>query len=75
MAEKNSVPVRELCASKFKDYQFGLRLITQNTGQQEFSIEPPTVQDPEKALSEWVVASYRETHSGDLETSAPPSGA
>src|SRR3989449_2960470 len=28
-------PVRDLCAEKFKDFQFGLRLISQNTGQRE----------------------------------------
>jgi ATP-dependent Clp protease ATP-binding subunit ClpX len=58
IAERDKVPVRELCATRFKDYQFGLRLITQNTGQQEFAIDPAGVNDPDKVLSEWVVASY-----------------
>lgn len=59
IAEREKVPVRELCASRFKDFQFGLKLITQNTGQQEFVIAPATVENPDKVLSEWVVASYQ----------------
>jgi ATP-dependent protease HslVU (ClpYQ) ATPase subunit len=59
LALQQSVPVRDLCASKFKDYQFGLKLIAQNTGQREFTIEHEAVEAPDKVLSDWVVASYR----------------
>jgi ATP-dependent Clp protease ATP-binding subunit ClpX len=52
-------PVRDYCAAKFKDYQFGLKLIAQNTGQREFEIGPEAVEAPDEALSGWVVASYR----------------
>jgi endopeptidase Clp ATP-binding regulatory subunit ClpX len=52
-------PLRELCAEKFKDYQFGLKLIAQNTGQQEFTLDVDAVEAPDKVLSDWVVASYR----------------
>jgi endopeptidase Clp ATP-binding regulatory subunit ClpX len=52
-------PVRSLCAERFKDYQFGLKLITQNTGRGEFSIDVEAVEAPDKVLSDWVVASYR----------------
>jgi len=48
-----------LCATKFKDFQFGLKLIAQNTGQQEFTIDADAVEKPDKVLSDWVVASYR----------------
>ncbi|MBI5386583.1 MAG: AAA family ATPase [Verrucomicrobia bacterium] len=53
-------PVRDFCAAKFKDYQFGLKLIAQNTGQKEFTIGPDAVGAPDQVLSQWVVASYRE---------------
>ena len=53
--------VRDICAEKFKDFQFGLKLIFQNTGQQEFVIDPAAVEAPDKALSDWVVTSYRGT--------------
>src|ERR1035437_1338005 len=52
-------PVRDLCANHFKDFQFGLKLIAQNSGQQEFVIDADAVQAPDKVLSDWVVASYR----------------
>ena len=52
-------PVRDLCAARFKDYQFGLKLIAQNSGQTEFMIDEESVRNADKTLSEWVVASYR----------------
>lgn len=54
-------PVRDLCAKRFKDFQFGLKLITQNSGLQEFVIDKDAVEAPDKVLSDWVVASYRGT--------------
>jgi endopeptidase Clp ATP-binding regulatory subunit ClpX len=60
-SERDGLPIRDLCAAKFKDYQFGLKLIAQNTGQTEFTIDPAVVTDPNKTLSDWVVASYRNT--------------
>lgn len=51
--------VRDLCAEKFKDYQFGLKLISQNAGQQTFVLTADAVRAPDRILSEWVVASYR----------------
>lgn len=56
---EQNIPVRDLCASKFKDFQFGLKLIAQNTGQQEFVIDKNVVEAPDKVLSDWVVQSYR----------------
>jgi ATP-dependent protease Clp ATPase subunit len=52
--------VREFCASRFKDFQFGLKLVAQNTGRAEFVVDRAVAEAPEKALSDWVVASYRE---------------
>jgi len=59
MALEQSVPVRDLCAARFKDFQFGLKLIWQNTGQKEFVIDAGAVESPDKILSDWVVKSYR----------------
>jgi endopeptidase Clp ATP-binding regulatory subunit ClpX len=58
-AREQSVPLRELCAALFKDYQFGLKLIAQNSGTQSFEISAAAVDAPDKVLSEWVVASYQ----------------
>src|SRR3954470_19343841 len=51
--------VRDFCAHHFKDFQFGLKLISQNTGQQEFKLDADAIQAPDKTLSQWVVESYR----------------
>ena len=59
LALEQGQTVRDLCAERFKDFQFGLKLIAQNTGQREFVIDRRAVEAPDKLLSEWVVASYR----------------
>jgi endopeptidase Clp ATP-binding regulatory subunit ClpX len=61
LALEQRVPVRELCARRFKDFQFGLKLISKNTGQDVFTIDVDAVNAPDKTLSEWVVKSYRDT--------------
>ena len=50
-------------AERFKDFQFGLKLIAQNTGKSEFLIGRAVVEAPDKTLSEWVVASYGKSKS------------
>ena len=54
-----SQSVRDLCASRFKDFHFGLKLIAQNSSQREFVIDTDAIGAPDKVLSDWVVASYR----------------
>ena len=58
-------PVRDLCGERFKDYQFGLKLVAQNTGREEFEIDADAVEAPDKTLSDWVVASYRKKETGE----------
>jgi ATP-dependent Clp protease ATP-binding subunit ClpX len=58
LALQQTVPVRDLCAARFKDFQFGLKLVSQNTGQREFIIDSDAVDAPDKMLSDWVVKSY-----------------
>ncbi len=58
LALEQTVPVRDLCAARFKDFQFGLKLVSQNTGRQEFIIDSDAVDAPDKVLSDWVVKSY-----------------
>jgi endopeptidase Clp ATP-binding regulatory subunit ClpX len=69
LAQEDGAPVREFCARRFKDFQFGLKLVAQNTDRREFELDEAAVEAPDKVLSEWVVASYRE--SGET----PPSDA
>jgi endopeptidase Clp ATP-binding regulatory subunit ClpX len=64
LAHQTSCHVRELCAARFKDYQFGLKLVAQNTGQTEFVIDVDGVETPDKVLSDLVVTSYRQPSAG-----------
>ena len=59
MANDQKQHVRDFCAKHFKDFQFGLKLINQNTGQEEFALDTNVIQAPDRVLSEWVVESYR----------------
>jgi ATP-dependent Clp protease ATP-binding subunit ClpX len=70
LSAEDGMPVRDLCANKFKDYQFGLRLISQNIGKTEFTIDVANVEEPDKILSEWVVASYRSKENRDAAEAA-----
>jgi endopeptidase Clp ATP-binding regulatory subunit ClpX len=58
-AQQAQKSVTELCRELFKDYQFGLNLVKNNTGQTEFVISKAALDDPDKFLSDWVVSSYR----------------
>ena len=50
--------VLQICGSKFKDYQFGLKLIQRNSGKDSFTITEEAVKDADKFLSDMVVISY-----------------
>lgn len=50
--------VLQLCQQRFKDFQFGLKLIEKNTGVSEFELGKEAVMDADKFLSERVVQSY-----------------
>jgi len=60
LARASGKPVRDYCSERFRDYQFGLKLVAQNTGRLEFTLDVDAVDAPDKILSEWVVASYRQ---------------
>ncbi len=48
-----------LCEELFHDYQFGLKLIEKNTGNRVFHLGAEAVRNPDRYLSDLVVASYR----------------
>jgi predicted transcriptional regulator len=60
MAGEQARSVFQVARQHFKDYQFGLKLIQKNTGQAEFILTGPAVNDPDKFLSELVVKSYKD---------------
>ena len=53
-----------LCRHRFRDVQFGLKLIQKNTGKTCFELDVAAVGDPDKFLSDLVVQSYREPGEG-----------
>lgn len=55
--EENMAPLA-LCQKLFKDYQFGLQLIQKNTDQSVFELTPGAIEDPDRYLSDFLVASY-----------------
>ncbi len=59
LSEQTGRCISELCAETFRDFQFGLQLIRKNTGQTVFPVTAGAVDDPDKYLSNLVVASYR----------------
>ena len=48
----------QLCRQRFRDVQFGLKLIQKNTGRESFEFGVEAVDDPDKYLSDLVVQSY-----------------
>lgn len=55
----------QLCRQRFRDVQFGLKLIQKNTGRTRFELGADAVADPDKYLSDLVVQSYRGEAAGD----------
>ena len=47
----------QLCRQRFRDMQFGLKLIQKNTGRTTFELGSEAVEDPDKYLSDLVVQS------------------
>lgn len=61
LAELSSIQGRsvlQICRTKFKDYQFGLKLIQGNNGRESFEICKEAIKDADKFLSDMVVRSY-----------------
>jgi ATP-dependent Clp protease ATP-binding subunit ClpX len=59
-ALQNGRNMRDHCATIFKDFEFGLKLVSKNSGQTSFIIDRSVVELPDQAISRWVVGSYKE---------------
>lgn len=64
-AAEQARSVLQLCQQRFKDYQFGLKLIQGNIGQDEFELGRDAVENADKFLSDRVVSSYGEAQPAD----------
>ena len=68
LSSERSQSVLQLCEEKFRDFQFGLQLIRKNTGQKTFQVTGEAIEDPDRFLSNLVVASYREEPAAEADT-------
>ncbi len=50
--------IRALCEERFKDFEFGLKLVSERGGGPRFTITAETVADPDRELSRWVLENY-----------------
>jgi len=55
---KTGRTIRGLCEEKFRDYQYGMKLVAVKTGNRRFVATREAVENPEKALSRWVMENY-----------------
>ena len=71
MSRERNMSVMQLCEQMFSDYQFGLKLIQKNSGQESFVLPVDVVERPDRYLSGLVVKSYRDQgHTHDDEEAA-----
>lgn len=63
--ETSGKTIRDICETLFSDYQYGLTLINRNSGRSEFTITGNVIDNPDAALSEWVVAGFDKDSSTD----------
>ena len=58
-AQREGMQVDAMCKKLFKDYPFGLKLVTRSTNETRFVITPDAVANPDKFVSELVVKACR----------------
>ncbi len=58
MSLETDKTIRAICEDRFKDFQFGLKLLASKKGRKVFTVTQETVNDPDKELSRWVVENY-----------------
>jgi endopeptidase Clp ATP-binding regulatory subunit ClpX len=67
-AEREGSAIDAMCARLFKDFPFGLQLVSRSRSQTVFHLTRETVEHPDKYLSELVVNSYRQPESSNSES-------
>jgi len=60
--------IRALCDERFHNFHHGLTLLSDSSPQNSFKITAEVAQNPEKALSEWVVERFRDKADADEES-------
>ena len=60
--------IRALCEERFHNFHHGLILLSDSRPQDAFTITAEVAKNPEKALSDWVVARFREKPAADADS-------
>jgi ATP-dependent Clp protease ATP-binding subunit ClpX len=60
--------IRAVCEERFKDLEYGLKIVARNTGSEAFEIDEALAKDPDAELSRRVVQSFQEA---DTESTTP----
>ena len=60
---KKDKTIRALCEEMFKDFPYGLKLISENTNCRTFTVTKAVIDDPDKELSKWVVERFQKEDS------------
>lgn len=60
---ESDTTIRALCDRKFRDFHYGLTLVSRNAGNSTFTISKQTVANPDKELSRWVADSFKDLRS------------
>jgi endopeptidase Clp ATP-binding regulatory subunit ClpX len=55
---QEAISVEELCRRQLKNYEYGLTLIRQNSGKEDFVITPEVLNHPKETLDQWIKDSY-----------------
>jgi ATP-dependent Clp protease ATP-binding subunit ClpX len=72
-AETERTYMRDLCERLFKDYEFGLKLVQDQTDGEVLRVPGSAVDDPDKFLSDWLVKHYRSDTSATKAAELPDS--
>jgi hypothetical protein len=59
-ARREGSAIEPMCARLFKDFAFGLQLVSRSTGQIKFVLDRGAVDAPDRYLSDLIVRSYRQ---------------
>jgi ATP-dependent Clp protease ATP-binding subunit ClpX len=59
-AQREGMHVDAMCAKLFKDYPFGLKLVTRSTGETSFALSADAIANPDKFVSDLVVCACRQ---------------
>ncbi len=70
VATESDKTLRTICEDRFKDFQHGLKIIQRNIDKDTFEIDADVAKEPDKQLSAWVVASFKEAE--QRQTEEPP---